>query len=93
MNIQNKDNRCFGYEMLYFLERANALKKHNHRPALYTDEMFERHIWQNLPYPIGPSAVSNCEDIMQINITLFSFFDDEGKARYPMFISQQNYPR
>ena len=34
VNIKNKDNRCFGYAMLYFLKRANAANRHNERTAL-----------------------------------------------------------
>ena len=79
--------------MLYFLERLQLPKNHNERPALYTNIMFERNNLDDLPYPIKPSDVSNYEDQLQININVFSFFDDEGKARYPMFISRKNYAR
>ena len=64
--------------MLYFLERPQAANRHNERPELYNDIMFERNNLDNLPYPIKPSDVSNYEDILQININVFSFFDDEG---------------
>ena len=74
------------------LSRKTSISgKNNQRPALYTDEMFERNNLHDLPYPIKPSDVSIYEDILQININLFSFFDGEGKARYPMFISRRNY--
>ena len=65
----------------------------NERPVLYTDAMFERNNLHDLPYPIKPSDVSNYEDLLQTNINVFSFFDDEGKARYPMFISRKIYAR
>ena len=55
--------------------------------------MFDRNNLHDLPIPIKHSDVSNYEDILQININVFSFFDDEGKARYPMFISRKNYAR
>ena len=55
--------------------------------------MFERNNLDDLPYPIIPSNVFNYEDLLQTNINVFSFFDDEGKARYPMFISRKNYAR
>ena len=79
--------------MLYFLERPQIANRHMERPSLYADLMCERNNLGNLPYPIKPSDVSNNEDILQININVFSFFDDEGKERYPMFISRKNYPR
>ena len=79
--------------MLYFLEKTNATNRHFKRPALYTDEMFERNNLLDLPYPIQPTDVSNYEDILKTNINVFSFFDDEGKASYPMVISRKNYTR
>ena len=93
VNIKNKDNRCFGYAMLFFLERPQLASRNYQRPALYTDTMFERNNMIDLPYPIQPSGVSNYEDLLQTNINVFSFVDDEGKARYPMFISRKNYDR
>ena len=33
------------------------------------------------------------EDQLQININVFSFFDDEGKARHPLFIIRKLNPR
>ena len=78
--------------MLYFLERPQAASRHNERPALYTDTMFERNYLVDLQYPIKPSDVSNYEDILQTNINVFSFFDDAGKERYPMFMSRELCP-
>ena len=79
--------------MLYFLEIPQAASRHNKRLALNTYLMFERNQLHDLPYPIKPSDVSNYEDLLQTNLHVFSFVDDEGKARYPMFISRKNYPR
>ena len=46
-----------------------------------------------LPYPISPNDVHLYEDQLQMNINVFSFFDDEGRARHPMVISRKNYER
>ena len=35
--------------------------------------MFQRNNLQNLPYPIPPTDVFNYEDLLQININVFSF--------------------
>ena len=51
--------------------------------------MFQRNHLDDLPYPIQPKDVALYEDRLETNINVFSFFDDEGKARYPMFISQE----
>ena len=93
VNIRNKDNRCFGYAMLYILERPKNTCKLNKQPNSYTNEMFESNNLLELPYPIHYSDVSKYEDLLQCNRNVFSFFDDDGKARYPMFISRKIYPR
>ena len=80
--------QCF-----FFLERAQLPANHNAWPTLYIDLMFERNKLGDLPYPIKLSDVSNYEDILQININVFSFFDDDSKARYPMLLSRKNYGR
>ena len=55
--------------------------------------MFQRHHLDTLPYPISPNNVNLYEDQLQININVFSFFDDEGRARHPLVISRKNYER
>jgi len=62
------------------------------RPTIY-EEMFERNGLANLPYPIAPHDVNLYEDELGININVFSFFDDEGRARHPLFISEKHHPR
>ena len=55
--------------------------------------MFVRNKLSDLPYPISPRDVHQYEEKLEININLFSLFDDEEKARFPMFISRTNFPR
>ena len=55
--------------------------------------MFERNNLADLHYTIPPNDVHFSEDQLQININVFSFFDVEGKARHPLFISKKQYPR
>ena len=73
INIQNNDERCFGYALHYFLKCANLPKKNCRRPNLYTNEMFQRHNLDTLLYPISPNDVHQYEDQLQININVFSF--------------------
>ena len=75
INIQNNDERCFGYALLYILERANLLEKHCVRPTHYKEEMFERHHINNLPYRILPNDVHLYKAHLQMNINVFAFFD------------------
>ena len=91
INIHNDDERCFGYAVLYFLDRQIDDHRHENRANLYSEEIFERNGLVNLPYPIGPNDVQLYEDQLQININVFSFFDNEGRARHQLVISQKNY--
>ena len=95
INIQNNDERCFGFALLYFLERTNLPKRNGNslQATLNKEEMFQRHHLDNLPYPISPNDVYLYEDKLQININVFSFFDDEGRARHPLVVSSKNYER
>ena len=53
--------------------------------------MFHRHNLDTLPYPISPNNVHLYEDLLQININVFSCFDDEGRARHPLVISRKTH--
>ena len=55
--------------------------------------MFQRHHLDTLPYPISPNDVHLYEDQLQIDINVFSIFDDEGRASHPLVISCKNYER
>ena len=92
INIQNTDDRCFGYALLWFLDTPRD-GRNNFRPSLYTEQMFEQNNLADLPYRIPPNDVHLYEDQLQININVFSFFDDMGITRHPLFISTKLYPR
>ena len=92
INIQNTDDRCFGYSLLWFIDPPRV-RQNSWRPTLDTEAMFVRNNLFNLFYPIAPNDVYLYEDQLQININVFSFFDDEGKARHPLLISKKLYPR
>ena len=73
INIQNDDERCFGYALLYFLEREQPPEINCRRATLYTNEMFQRNHLETLPYQIEPNDVHLYEDQLQININVFFF--------------------
>ena len=93
INIKNNDERCFGYALLYFLERENLPENDCDRVSFYKYELFQHHHLDTLPYPISPKDVHLYEDQLQININVFSFFDDKGRGRHPLVISRKNYDR
>ena len=55
--------------------------------------MFQRHHLDTLPYPISLYNVHQYEDQLEININVFSLFDDEGRARHPLLTSLNNHER
>ena len=95
LNIQNNDKRCIGYALLFLLERANHPEKTGNclRATLYKDDMFQRNHLEALPYTISPNDVHLYEDQLQININVFTFFDDEGRARHQLMISRKSHER
>ena len=93
INIQNNDDRCFGYAVLYFLERENQPEKNCNRVSFYKYEMFQRHHLDTVPCLISPNDVHLYEDQLQLNINVYSFFDDKARARHPLVINRMNYKR
>ena len=75
INIQNDDERCFGYAVLVFIERPQLPERNFHcnRAYFYTNEMFHRNNLDTLPYRISPNDVYLYEDLLQISINVFSF--------------------
>ena len=61
VNIQNGNNWCFGYSMLYFLELPADARNLN-RVNKYTFKMFQRRNLDTLPYPISPNDVHIYEE-------------------------------
>ena len=57
INIRNDDQRCFGYALLYFLERTNLPDRNGFRLSLNKKEMFQLHQLDSLPYPISLNNV------------------------------------
>ena len=45
-----------------------------------------------LSYRVEPINIGAVEDMLQIKINIFSFFDDEGKGRYPLYVSKKEFP-
>ena len=89
INVQNDDDRCFGYAILSALFPR---KKNANEPYHYA-HIFERFGLNNIQYPVWPADVPQIEDQLKINMNLFSFFDDKGHGRYPLYVSRKNHNR
>ena len=90
VNVHNEDNRCFGFSVLASL--CNIDKNHRYRSHLYLP-FFEQYHLDTIQYPVAPKDVPAIEDQIQINVNLFSFFDDEGKGRFPLYVSKKQFAR
>ena len=89
VNIQNQDNRCFGYSVIAALENIDW-RAHAYRPEQY-DGLFEQYELNDLEYPVAIEQIPAIEDRLQTQINVFSFFDDEGRGRFPMYVSKKEF--
>ena len=64
--------------------------KHTTRASTY-DTHFEKYGLNLINYPVDPHAVPDLEDKLQIRINILSFYDEEGRARYPLYISKKKF--
>lgn len=87
INVNNTDNRCFGYALLSaFMSRGSDPRRHQ-----YYERYFQQYGLAELTYPVSPNDIPLVEDQLRIAINVFSFYDDEGRARYPIYISRKKY--
>ena len=84
VNVQNKDTRCFGYALLSALHPQEC---HSTRPQKY-NAFFAEHQLDTLDYPVRVDQLEEIEAKLGIPFNVFSFFDDEGKGRYPLYLSR-----
>ncbi len=88
INPDNTDERCFGYAILAALHPQDT---HVSRSRKY-DVYFSERGLDKLNYPVSPEDVPGLEEQLQLNINIFSFYDDEGMGKYPLFVSRQKFP-
>ena len=85
INVKNRDNRCFGYALLASLEPAAA---NQNKPYSY-NQYFAKHHLDSLPYPVKPADIHAIEANLPIAINVFSFDDDAGISRFPVYNSRK----
>ena len=87
VNVKNNDNRCFGYSLLASLIQ---MKGSRNRPDPYNQHFKSFHL-DEIEYPVEPNKVPEIEEKLRIKISIFSFFDDEGQGRFPLYVSEKDY--
>ena len=90
VNVQNDDDRCFGFAI------ASALHPVDNNVIIDQKSIYnilKMEGLNDIEYPVNPIDIPQLEQRLNISINLFSYFDDIGKARHPMYISrlQQSY--
>ena len=89
VNVQNRDNRCFAYAILSALHPD---VNHPERASSYLEFLSQEGL-NELNYPVLPGDIARIEEQLDLKINLFGFFDDEGKGRYPLYISKRQQAR
>jgi hypothetical protein len=92
VNVQNQDQRCFGYAILASIKDIDI----NDRPERlkhYSEQDFELYGLHNLNYPVKIDDLEEIERQLDIPINVFTFFDDEGKGRKPIYTSKLDDPQ
>ena len=85
LNVQNLDNRGFGYAILSAMHPPKSGPAY--RPSRY-NLLFEKHPEiASLSYPIDVENLAEVEQLLKIPINVFSFSDKDGRQRYPLYVS------
>ena len=84
VNVRNEDDLCFKFAIASALYPVN---NHNERPNMYS-KYFEKYGLDDIEYPVNPVDIPLLEQHLNISINLYSYFDDIGRARYPIYISK-----
>ena len=83
INIQNKDNECFRWCHIRFLNPQN---KDPQRVKIVDKEMVSKLNYQGIEFPVNVKDYSKIEEQNNININVFGY---EEKQFYPIYISKK----
>ena len=71
--------------------RAN-IEDNPYRPYQY-NRVFKTYNLDQLQYPVEVADIPAIEDKLGVGINVFSFFDDEGNGRYPLYATKKVFKR
>ena len=93
INVQNTDNRCFGYAILAALHNQDV-GKNPQRPSKYAQFFAQNERGINtIHYPVALDDIDALEDRLFLRINVITFRDDEGRIREPLYVSEKAYAR
>ena len=58
------------------------------RPGRYSDTDIAEHRLDAIEFPVSPIDLPRIEQRLNISINVIGFYDDDGKARYPIYCSR-----
>lgn len=85
INVENSDERCFGFAILSAL---HPVERHANRVGCYTRFFDDHPALRDLQYPVGLDHFEEIEERIQVPFNVFTFYDDKGEARYPLYLSR-----
>jgi hypothetical protein len=89
INVQNNDQRCFGYAIL-----ASQLRVEIHpERAVQYDQFFTLYGLDAVQYPVQIEDLEAVERQIGIPFNVYTYFDDQGKGRKPMYTSKTGDPQ
>ena len=87
INVKNNYERCFGYSVkAAFL--PNDLNRNTKRPGQYTNADFAEHGLDAIEYLVSSIDILRIEQQLNISINVIGLYNDDGKARYPIYCSR-----
>ena len=91
VNVKIEDNRCLRYSIIASRVPVDMNRNRN-RQNPYNAHFKILGLDKN-QYPVEPDQVPALEDPLRINISMFSFYDDERKARFTLYVCDKHYNR
>ena len=88
VNIYNKDERCFGYSLVAAMMKGQ--RKNDAWDSKHYQELGAYGL-DKLQYPVKIADLPQIEKKLQVGFNVISFYDEAGRAKFPIYISEDHY--
>ena len=85
VNVHNPDQHCFGYAIVAALHPATSHPEQYRQYLKY----LQQDGLNNIEYPVKLEDIPSIEEKLNLKLNVFCFMDDEGKGRYPYYVSRR----